>query len=179
MLITISLILIGINYPFKPIHLSLMNLITIGVPSFVLAMEPNKERIQGNFLTLVIKRAAPISLTIYTIILMLLLVSDSLPFDNQELSTICVLLNTTIMLIYQYKLCVPFNTIRKVMFGSLTTLFLIEILFFRDFFSLSPLSPELLFMFVLLLILGTLVWSLLNKMYKFCAKYAKKYLRKV
>ena len=158
MLITLSLILLGLNYPFKPIHLSLMNLITIGVPSFVLAMEPNKERIQGDFLSLVIKRAAPISLTIYTIILMLLLISDSLTFTNEEVSTICVLLNTTIMLIYQFKLCIPFNTIRKVMFGSLSALFLIEVLFFKDFFSLSHLTPELLFIFAILLVLGILVW---------------------
>ncbi len=178
-LITVSLILLGFNYPFKPIHLSLMNLITIGAPSFILAMEPNNERIKGNFLSLVLQKAFPISLTVYTMIIILLYLSDSLGLTQDEISTICVLLNTIIMLIYQYKLCVPFNKVRAVMFGSLTTLFVIEILFFRNFFSLSSLSSELLFITILLLILGLLVWNLYNNMLVFCKKYAKKYLKRV
>ena len=179
MLITVTLIVIGLNYPFKPIHLSLMNLITIGAPSFILAMEPNKERIQGNFLSLVVQRAFPISLTIYSVIIILLMISDSIGFSTDEVSTIAVLLNTIIMLIYQYKLCVPFNKIRATMFGTLTTLFIIEILFFKDFFMLSSFTPELIFVTILLLILGILLWNLYNKMLSFCKKYAKKYLRKV
>ena len=179
MLITVTLIFLGLNYPFKPIHLSLMNLITIGAPSFILAMEPNNERIKGNFLSLVVQRSFPISLTVYTMVIILLMISDSLGLTLDEISTICVLLNTTIMLIYQYKLCVPFNTIRKLMFGSLTTLFLIEIIFFRDFFMLADFSVELVFITLLLLILGLLVWKFYNMSLAYCKKNGRKYLRKV
>ena len=42
-------LLIGEPYPFEPIQLSLISTVTIGIPSFVLALEPNKERIKGNF----------------------------------------------------------------------------------------------------------------------------------
>ena len=34
-------------YPFMPIQLSLISIVTIGIPSFILALEPNKERIKG------------------------------------------------------------------------------------------------------------------------------------
>ncbi len=179
MLITVTLIFIGYNYPFKPIHLSLMNLITIGAPSFILAMEPNKDRIKGSFLSMVIQRSAPISFTVYTMIILLLNVAESRFLTNDEVSTICVLLTTIIMLIYQFKLCIPFNKIRAAMFISLSTLFIIEVLFFRNFFMLSELNGELIFLTILLLTLGVLMWYFYNRMLKFMKKYAKKYIKRV
>lgn len=38
------------QYPFMPIQLSLIALVCIGIPSFILALEPNKQRIKGTFL---------------------------------------------------------------------------------------------------------------------------------
>ena len=37
-------------YPFEPIQLTLISTVSIGMPSFFLALEPNHERVQGNFL---------------------------------------------------------------------------------------------------------------------------------
>ena len=37
-------------FPFQPIQLTLVNACTIGIPSFILALEPNKERIKGIFI---------------------------------------------------------------------------------------------------------------------------------
>ena len=179
MLLVVTLIFLGFNYPFRPIHLSLMNLITIGVPSFVLAMEPNKERIKGNFLSMVIEKAFPISLTVYTMIILLMTISGSLFLSATKISTISVILTTVIMLVYQFKLCIPFNAIRRTMFISLSLLFIIEVLFFRDFFMLAELDTELIFITVLLLILGLLLWELFNRGLVFMKKYARKYLKKV
>ena len=44
------------GYPFEPIHLSLISVVTIGIPSFMLALEPNNDRIHGKFLKNVIYR---------------------------------------------------------------------------------------------------------------------------
>ena len=51
------------EYPFEPIQLTLVSVITIGIPSFMLALEPNKERIKGNFLNNVISKALPTAIT--------------------------------------------------------------------------------------------------------------------
>ena len=37
-------------YPFEPIQLTLISTVSIGIPSFFLALEPNHERVRGNFL---------------------------------------------------------------------------------------------------------------------------------
>ena len=165
MLTVITLLLIAKNYPFQPIHLSLMNLITIGVPSFVLALEPNKERIKGSFLSMVL--ALPISLTIYTINLLSIVLGPRMMFGQVQISTVCVLLTTLIMLVYQFRLCRPFNTIRRVMFITLCILFSIEILFFRDFFSLSKITFDLVFFTAILFILGMLLWYFYDKFIKY------------
>ena len=179
MLITVTIIMLGFNYPFKPIHLSLMNLITIGAPSFILAMEPNNERIKGSFLSMVIQRSAPISFTVYTMVIVLLFVADGLFLEQAEVSTICVLLTTIIMLIYQFKLCIPFNWIRRTMFITLSLLFTIEVLFFRGFFELSELNVNVLFLTGLLLILGLLIWYFYNLMLKFLKRNVRKYIKRV
>ena len=41
---------LGKTYPFIPIQFTLTSMVTIGIPSFILALEPNNDRIHGNFL---------------------------------------------------------------------------------------------------------------------------------
>ena len=53
------------QYPFDPIQLSLISVTTIGIPSFMLALEPNKERIRGKFLQNVIAKAFPTALYLH------------------------------------------------------------------------------------------------------------------
>ncbi len=43
------------QYPFVPIQLSLIGAVTVGIPSFFLALEANKSRISGNFLLNILK----------------------------------------------------------------------------------------------------------------------------
>ena len=50
-------------YPYTPAQLSLVNALTIGVPSFILAMEPNENLVRGKFMRNVLFRALPTALT--------------------------------------------------------------------------------------------------------------------
>ena len=57
------------SYPFIPIQLTLTSVVTIGIPSFVLALEPNKEKVSGHFFPNVISKSLPAALTIVANIL--------------------------------------------------------------------------------------------------------------
>ena len=46
-------------YPFSPAQLTLVSAVTIGIPSFILAMEPNESLVKGKFLRNVLFRAPP------------------------------------------------------------------------------------------------------------------------
>ena len=56
-------LLFTLPYPLVPAQLGLVNVMTIGIPSFVLAMEPNADLVRGNFLKNVLLRALPAALT--------------------------------------------------------------------------------------------------------------------
>ena len=45
-------------YPLQPMHLTVISALTIGIPSFFLAMEPNYDRVTGHFLRGVLRRRA-------------------------------------------------------------------------------------------------------------------------
>ena len=78
-------------YPFEPIHLSLISLVTIGIPSFLLALEPNKERIHGNFLKNVISKAIPTALTIIISVFSIAMLYKFDKIPQEYYSTLCVI----------------------------------------------------------------------------------------
>ena len=88
---TILFLLIGESYPFEPIQLSLISTVTIGIPSFVLALEPNKERIKGNFLKNVISKSLPTALCVTTNIFAITILKKYNILTAAESSTLCII----------------------------------------------------------------------------------------
>ncbi len=111
-IIAICFIFISRDYPFLPIQFTLINAFTIGAPSFLLALEPNKERVQGHFVSNVLLKSVPGAITMSANVLLGMLMSMFHPFTVEQLST----------------LCLPFNWLRGLMFGVLSVSFVISLL---------------------------------------------------
>lgn len=118
LLALISLIF-TLPYPFSPAQLSLVSTLTIGLPSFVLAMEPNESIIRGRFMTNVMYRAMPAGLTNVFMIIGAILFYLGFGFSMDKLSTICTLLSCTVGLIMLFVTCRPFNKVRLVLFWGI------------------------------------------------------------
>lgn len=58
-LLALFTLIFAFNYPLQPSQITLISLFTIGVPSFLLALEANHERISGRFMTNIFTRATP------------------------------------------------------------------------------------------------------------------------
>ncbi len=174
-LIVLMVLFTAFHYPFHPIHLSLMNLITIGAPSLVLALEPNKERVKGNFLVKIIANALPTALTVFSTIFIFLFLTRNSGLIPVENSTITVILTTIIMLIFQYKLCKPFNTIRIILMVSMCSIFAIEILFFKNFFTLSKFDLGMYILTISLILTGMLLWKGYNWAFEYLRMHNKKF----
>ena len=172
-LIVLMVLFTAFHYPYHPIHLSLMNLITIGAPSLVLALEPNKERVKGNFLFKIIANALPTGLTVFSTIFIFLFFTKDAGLTTTEESTIAVILTTVIMLVYQYKLCKPFNLIRKILMISMCTIFIVEMLFFKEFFSLASLNFGMNLLTIVLLAVGMILWKLYNSLFEYIRSHNK------
>lgn len=62
LLLAIFSMSVMLDYPLEPSQVSLISMFTIGIPSFFLALEPNKNQIRGHFLTNVLVKALPAGL---------------------------------------------------------------------------------------------------------------------
>ncbi len=128
--------ILGLQYPFIPIQLTLTSVVTIGIPSFVLALQPNKSRIEGSFLKSVFSKSIPSALTIVFNILVIMLANKLFHFSDDQVSTMCVFMNGFVGFRLLYQLCRPFNLLKKTLFISMITLMLLQCVFLREFYSL-------------------------------------------
>ena len=134
---------LGRAYPFIPIQLTLTSMVTIGIPSFILALEPNNDRINGKIIVNVLKRSIPTALTIVSNILLIMILPSFIRLTEDEVSTLCVIMTAIIGFMLLYRISVPFNRNRRILFYSLVSIFVFEIIFMREFFSLTVLTPML------------------------------------
>lgn len=161
-------------YPFEPIQLSLIGALTVGFPSFVLALQPNKNIVRGNFTYNIITRAAPAAICIALNIIVTALLSDPLGLSHAELSTMAVYTTSLIGLMLIVRLCIPFNALRGAMLALSTAGIVIATIFFRDFFKLTALSQSALIMQI---ITAVVIIVLFNLLYHFADKMIEKHKR--
>ena len=102
-------------YPFSPAQLTLVSAVTIGIPSFILAMEPNESLVKGKFLRNVLFRALPAAMTDLAMVVGILLFYIAFQLDDTAMITICTGVMGIVGLMMVHRTCQPYNTIRKVM----------------------------------------------------------------
>ena len=146
-ILAVLFVFITMPYPFKPIQISLISVVTIGIPSFVLALQPNKQRVKGSFLRNVLSRAFPTSLTMVCNIIMVLILKMIFNLSDEVYATMCVLLTTITGFTLLIKLCRPFNLLRTALCAFVITVFLLEIYLLNDLFNITLLNFKELFIF--------------------------------
>lgn len=137
-------------YPFVPVQLTLISALTIGIPSFLLALEPNHDPVKGKFMHNVLRRAFPGGLTVIIVTLFAEVFTYVLPLSLEELSTICVVLAAINGLAVIFYVARPLNRLHTTMLFALSAAMALAMATMGEAFSLSPLSfPAWLVMVVL------------------------------
>ena len=145
-------------YPYTPAQLSLVNALTIGIPSFILAMEPNENRISGRFLPNVIYRALPAALSDLILVVGVMLFYLAFHIKEDMLSTLCTGIMGIVGLLMVHQTSLPMNKLRKAMLVGLCITFVVCYFFLPELFTLSALDkPSLL----ILVVLGLLAFSVM------------------
>ncbi len=179
----ISLIFV-LPYPFSPAQLSLVSMLTIGLPSFVLAMEPNESLIKGRFMTNILYRALPAGLTNVFMIIGVILFYVAFHMTDEAMSTICALISCTVGMIMLFVTCRPFNKVRTVLFWSILVLMVLAIaLLGGTLFGMTMLDfPGMLVLSVFMLLSPSAFYALykaqfyVNKWWNsLCRKIVKNY----
>ena len=151
-------LLFTLPYPYTPAQLSLVNALTIGIPSFILAMEPNENRISGRFLPNVIYRALPAALSDLILVVGVMLFYLAFHIREDMLSTLCTGIMGIVGLLMVHQTSLPLNKLRKAMLIGLCAAFVVCYFFLPELFTLSALDkPSLL----ILVVLGLLAFSVM------------------
>ena len=143
-LIGVLFIFINYTYPFEPIQQTLISSLTIGVPSFILALEPNNDRLRGKFISNVIRMCIPAALTMTANIVALCALTEPLGLTSAEASTMAVIMTAMTGFIMLFKVSAPFNTLRGLLFGAMLSAFLLAFLFMGPFFALVDMTLPML-----------------------------------
>ena len=131
----------ALQYPFEPIQLTLIGGLTIGFPSFVLALQPNKNIVRGNFTKNIIARALPAALCVVLNVLAAAILSVTLQMPHAEISTIAVYVTSLTCYLLVLRLSIPINALRTTMLALSLSGLTIAFIFFGKLFNLVFLSP--------------------------------------
>ena len=137
-------------YPFSPKQLLLLELFVIGLPSVILALQPNKNLIQGNFISVVLKKSIPRGLLLVFNVLAVVFLGRFGLLTIGEVSSICTVLLVTIGYINLFVLCLPLNVLRGCCLGLCATLIMLSAFLVPELFAITPFTTKgLLIYFVL------------------------------
>ena len=128
------------TYPLEPSQISLISMFTIGLPGFLLAMEPNKERIKGHFLTNVMLKALPGGLTDVIAIGALVVCGAVFSIPEESIGTIATMVLSVVGFMILFKISEPLNTMKYVVIGINVVGFVLCVYFLKDLFALTNLS---------------------------------------
>ena len=99
-------------FPLEPSHMALFNMMVIGAPSFVLALEPNKSLVRGRFLVNVFRSALPMGLTSFIALAALTFVCGQRGIPESEVPTMACVTITFIGFLMLYRVSYPLNKLR-------------------------------------------------------------------
>lgn len=132
------------QYPFVPIQLTLISAFTIGLPSFVLALEPNKDLVRGHFLPNAVVHSIPGAVcAVVSIVVLTIVGNEAIGLDYRQVSTLCVMVVGLLGIMLVIRLSIPFTPLRwgllVVVIGGL----LIGVVGFGWLFDIAPFTPEM------------------------------------
>lgn len=142
MLLAVFSVILLLEYPLEPSQVSLISMFTIGIPSFVLALEPNKNRIQGHFMTNVLLRALPAGLTDFIVVSGLVLFCREFGVDTDCLSTSCTILVAIVGFMILYRIAQPMNKAHIIMMIGVIAGWLYCMLFISHLFAITGISKQ-------------------------------------
>lgn len=116
-LAVICMLILQQPYLFMPSNMLLLEVCIIGAPSFMLSLQPNKERVQGKFITHVMSRSIPGAVLMICCVMAMYLVYVFNPAEFEPYYVpMCMMAMTFAGLIMLYRVCQPFNGYRLVLF---------------------------------------------------------------
>ena len=155
---TLVLLFVGFPFPLQAIQMSLISALTIGIPSFFLALEPNYAKVSGRFLRNVIRKAMPGGLTNIILVLLAAFLSDMFKCP-EDLSTMAMWIVASVGFMTLFYVSQPFTKLRVAVLAAMLALMIGALTVMPSFFEVQAIhTPCLLTLIILILACPTLMY---------------------
>ena len=147
-------------YPYKLSNMIMFEMFIIGIPSFFLSFQPNDSRVDGHFISYIIKKSLPSAILMILSVLIVEIIRMTVgSFSTEVYNTMGIYVLTFAGVINLFITCLPLNKFRSaVFFSSLAVIVVITAVALNgtleSMFSLTALTPINKYWSHLLIIVG-------------------------
>ena len=152
-------------YPLLPMHLTIISALTIGIPSFFLAMEPNYDRVTGHFLRGVLRRAFPGGLTNVFAVLVCQAFMAVFGLSVESITTVCAGILAVVGMMVLFQVCKPFGTFRKIVWSGMLLCLVAVFTFLGELFELRMATPQTKLLMLTLLLMTPTVFFAIQRLF--------------
>ncbi len=182
MLLSLFSVCMVLEYPLEPAQISLISMFTIGIPGFIMSLEPNKERIRGHFLSKVIRKALPAGLTDFLVVSAMVIFCREFSVNAEDVSTACTIIVAIVGFMILYRIASPMNRMHWIMLIGVIIGWLFCVIEISHLFAISSISKQCAMLLVVFAMLTEPLLRylslLLEKLTEFFVKMKKRRMMK-
>ncbi len=153
------------TYPFVASQMIILEVFVIGLPAFVLSLQPNDSRVEGRFISHVIKKSLPGALLMVTSVVIIEIIKKTVGlFDTEIYTTMQVYTIFLSGLINLFFVCRPFTKYRTTLFTASAVIILgiitYAVFIGLPFLSFNAMTPVSTYWHHLLIVLAITVFDI-------------------
>lgn len=152
-------------YPFIPVQMSLLSFATVGLPSFVLALEPNHDRVKGNFLVNILRKSLPASIAVTITLALLMTAGHLFKLNLSQVSTMALITTATVSFALLRRISLPLTKLRIALLVVCIAIVVGGCTVAQDFFRIAPLTPRILPYLALCLVISVIIFNRISERY--------------
>ena len=174
MLLAVFSMLFLIDYPLEPSQVSLISVFTIGIPSFFLALEQNRNQIHGHFLTNVLIQALPAGITDFIVVSGLVIFCREFGVEKECVSTSCTILIAVVGFMILYHIAKPMTTPHAILIATMVIGWLFCMLFFSELFAITTITGKCAMLMIVFAVITEPVFRYLIQLVEAVQKWGRK-----
>lgn len=174
MLLAVFSMLFLIDYPLEPSQVSFISVFTIGIPSFFLALEQNRNQIHGHFLTNVLIQALPAGITDFIVVSGLVIFCREFGVEKECVSTSCTILIAVVGFMILYHIAKPMTTPHAILIAAMVIGWLFCMLFFSELFAITTITGKCAMLMIVFAVITEPVFRYLIQLVEAVQKWGRK-----
>ncbi len=165
-LLTLGTLIVGHNYPFQAVQLSIISGCAVGIPTFFLQMEPSFSRIPNDFMSRVFRNSFPAGITIAFFTFLITNIGLTLNINNGGmLSTICVIMIGFVYFFMLKRIYYPLSVYRRIVIYVMETVYLVVMIIGQQILEFTAVSVTGVLVLVGVITMAPILIDLLESFY--------------